>query len=135
MSLSYSLQRYRNSIPTAQPVPTETPGQGTNDPFNTGSIIPVLVQPAQSQVTINLAFAPTAFWSMTWNTMYDITAGRFQQHQIVLQRDLHDWRASFSFTKNTNGNFALCFTVFLVNLPDIKFDYNQQTLQQAAVRR
>ena len=135
MSLSYSLQRYRTGTPTALPVPTETPGQGTNDPFNTGSIIPVLAQPAQSQVSINLAFAPTAFWSMTWNTMYDITAGRFQQHQIVLQRDLHDWRASFSFTKNTNGNFALFFTVFLVNLPDIKFDYNQQTLQQATVRQ
>jgi hypothetical protein len=52
----------------------------------------------------------------------------------VLQRDLHDWRASFTFTKNTNGNFALYFTVFLINLPDIKFDYNQTTLQQVPIQ-
>ena len=50
--------------------------------------------------------------------------------QIQLQRDLHDWRASFNFAKSPNGNFALYFSVFLLHLPDLKFDYNQTTLQQ-----
>ena len=133
--LTYSLQRYRANGTTALPVSTEPTGFGSpNDPFGTGSIIPIAVQPAQSQLGINLAFAPTAFWSVTWNTQYDITNGTFLQQNLVLQRDLHDWRASFTFTKNTNGNFALYFTVFLVNLPDIKFDYNQSTLQQTRIQ-
>ena len=49
--------------------------------------------------------------------------------QIVLQRTLHDWRASFNFTKNANGNYALVFSIFLMRLTDIKFDYQQQTIQ------
>ena len=134
LGLNYSLTRYRPNGTTSQPVSTEPGGFGANDPLGLGSIVPLIVQPAQSQVGINLAFAPTPFWSVTWNTQYDITHGTFLQQNIALQRDLHDWRASFTFTKNTNGNFALYFTVFLVNLPDIKFDYNQTTLQQSASR-
>ena len=134
VGLNYSLQRYRANGTTALPVSTEPGGFGMNDPLGIGSIIPVVTQPAQSQLGVNMAFAPTAFWSVTWNTQYDISHGTFLQQNVVLQRDLHDWRASFTFTKNTNGNFALYFTVVLVNLPDIKFDYNQTTLQQAPVR-
>jgi hypothetical protein len=46
-----------------------------------------------------------------------------------LTRDLHDWRAQFNFVKNANGNYALYFSVFLLSLPDLKFDYNQTTLR------
>jgi hypothetical protein len=32
--------------------------------------------------------------------------------------------------KSSNGNFAFSFSVSLLDEPDIKFDYEQQTLQQ-----
>jgi hypothetical protein len=76
-----------------------------------------------------MSFAPTTFWSVRWNTQYNITDGRFESHQLQLERDLHDWRAGFNFVRNANGNFALYFNVYLLSLPDIKFDYNQTTLQ------
>jgi Tat protein translocase TatC len=133
---NYTLTRYRPNGTTAEPVSTEpTPIGGTSSFFPNGSIIPVTAQPASNQLGVVMSFAPTPFWSVSWNTQYDITHGIFESQNIVLQRDLHDWRASFTFTKNTNGNFALYFTVFLINLPDIKFDYNQTTLQQVPIHQ
>jgi hypothetical protein len=132
-NFTYTLQRFRPNGTTALPVTTDPtrPFGSSNDPLGGGSIIPVTAPPAQSQLGISMNFAPTSFWSVSWNTLYDISHGTFESQNIVLQRDLHDWRAQFTFTKNTNGNFALYFSVFLLNLPDIKFDYNQTTLQQA----
>ena len=49
----------------------------------------------------------------------------FDGQVIRLERDLHDWRAGFNFVKNPNGNFALYFSIHLVDLPDLKLDYNQ----------
>jgi len=135
-SLTYTLTRYRPNGTTAEPVSTEpTNIDGGSSIFPNTSFFPTTNQPASNQLGIVMGFAPTPFWSVSWNTQYDITHGIFESQNVVLQRDLHDWRASFTFTKNTNGNFALYFTVFLVNLPDIKFDYNQTTLQQVPIQQ
>jgi Tat protein translocase TatC len=134
-SLNFSYSRQRPVGTTGLPVSTEPGTIGAPvDPFGTGTLLPIPVPPAQSQVGITTSFSPTQFWTVSWTTNYDITRGAFQSHQIHLQRDLHDWRASFDFTKGPNGNFALYFSMFLVNLPDIKFDYNQTTLQQAPIQ-
>ena len=42
-------------------------------------------------------------------------------------RELHDWRATFSFTQSPNGNFAFSFQIALTAEPDLKFNYNRGT--------
>ncbi len=127
--ITYSLSRQRT--PGAVPQPTTTPGPGefNNDPFGGLPLVTPTFQGARSNIGLNMSFAPTTFWSVTWNTQYNITDGRFESHQIQLTRDLHDWRAAFNFSRNANGNFALYFNIQLISLPDLKFDYNQTTLQ------
>jgi len=68
-----------------------------------------------------------ARWSAVWNSNYNFQTRQFGDHSISLQRDLHRWHASFSFLKAANGNFAFSFYVALLDQPDIKFDYNQQS--------
>lgn len=133
-SVTYMLSRQRATGPTAQPVTTDPTGIGSPlDPIGTLPLVPIIAPPAASSIGLTMSFSPTAFWTVSWNTLYDITKGTFEQQTIQLQRDLHDWRASFNFVKNVNGNFALYFSVFLLNLPDVKFDYNQTTLQQTTL--
>jgi sec-independent protein translocase protein TatC len=123
-SVSYTLSRQRDAssgiiLPPIDP----------DDPFG-GLPLPVApFQGNRSSVSLNMSFSPTTFWSARWQTQYNITDGRFESHQVQLERDLHDWRAGFNFVRNANGNFALYFNVYLLSLPDIKFDYNQTTLQ------
>jgi hypothetical protein len=85
--------------------------------------------PNQSNLGLNMSFSPTQFWSLNWNTQYNGTAKRFESQQLNLTRDLHDWRATFNFTKSPNGNFAFSFLITLIDLPEIKFDYRQSTIQ------
>ena len=47
-----------------------------------------------------------------------------------LERVLHEWRAGFNFLRAPNGNFAFYFSVYLSDLPDIKFDYNQTSIER-----
>ncbi len=123
-SVSLSLTRQRDP---------DTPlGQNPVDPDDPFGGLPLPVPPfegTRSSMSLNLAFAPTTFWSVRWMTQYNFTDGRFESHQLNLERDLHDWRAGFNFVRNANGNFALYFNVYLLSLPEIKFDYNQTTLQ------
>ena len=49
---------------------------------------------------------------------------------VRLERELHDWRAGFNFVRNANGNFAFYFSIYLVDLPELKFDYNQATFER-----
>jgi hypothetical protein len=49
---------------------------------------------------------------------------------VRLERELHEWRAGFNFVRNANGNFAFYFSIYLTDLPDLKFDYNQATFEQ-----
>ena len=78
-------------------------------------------------VGFTLSFQPTAHWSATWTSNYDFDTRQFGAHFIRLERDLHRWHASFSFSKAPTGNFAFSFYVALLDQPDIKFDYQQQS--------
>jgi len=79
------------------------------------------------QLGFTLSFQPTAHWSATWDSNYNFDTRQFGSHSIRLERDLHRWHASFSFLKAPNGNFAFSFYVALLDQPDIKFDYEQQS--------
>ena len=83
----------------------------------------------RSSVNLSTSFSPTRFWGVSWSTQYNATLGQFESQQIQLTRDLHEWRAAFNFQKTPNGNFAFYFSVFLSDLPALKFDYNQTTIQ------
>ncbi len=74
-------------------------------------------------------FSPTPFWSLSWSTQYNITDNEFESHVVRLERDLHEWRAGFNFVRNANGNFAFYFSIYLTDLPDLKFDYDQTTFE------
>jgi hypothetical protein len=104
------------SISRTRPVPT-SPGS-----------VAVPSQGAQEQLNMNLGFRPTDKWQANWTTAYDLVSHQFGEHFVRLERDLHRWRALFSFAKSSNGNFAFSFSVTLLDAPDIKFDYEQQTL-------
>lgn len=76
------------------------------------------------------SFSPTPFWALSWSTQYNITDNEFESHVVRLERDLHEWRAGFNFIRNANGNFAFYFSIYLTDLPDLKFDYDQTTFEQ-----
>jgi Tat protein translocase TatC len=86
-------------------------------------------QPRQS-LGFSTAFSPTAFWSVSWSTQYNITDSKFESQTVRLERVMHEWRAGFNFVRNPNGNFAFFFSVYLSDLPDIKFDYNQTSIER-----
>jgi len=94
-------------------------------------VLPGFVSDAgQQQLNVNLTFRPTQKWQANWTTVYDFETQQFGEHYLRLERDLHRWHASFAFVKSPNGNFAFTFYVTLLDEPDIKFNYEQQTLQQ-----
>ncbi len=103
-NFSYSLSRTRPSATNPSP----------NNPQN---------------LNFSTAFSPTPFWSLSWDSQYNITDAKFESQRIRLSRELHEWRAEFSFFRNANGNTAFYFTVFLTDLPDLKFDYDQTTFE------
>jgi len=84
----------------------------------------------QQSLGFSTAFAPTPFWSVSWSTQYNITDSKFESQTVRLERVLHEWRAGFNFVRNPNGNFAFFFSVYLSDLPDIKFDYNQTSIER-----
>jgi hypothetical protein len=91
--------------------------------------VPVVSGPGGRQdLTFRLSFQPTPHWSATWNSSYDFDTRQFGMHVIQLERDLHRWHASFSFTKSPTGSFAFSFYVALLDQQDIKFNYEQQSL-------
>jgi len=47
---------------------------------------------------------------------------------LTLNRDLHDWRATFAFVQSPNGNVVFNFNITLIDQPEIKFDYDQRNL-------
>ncbi len=114
-SLAFDLSRVRpNAVATA------TPGvAGT-----------VVTTPTETHSTLNgsLSFAPTPHWSVSWSTLYDFQAGKFGSHVLTLNRDLHDWKAVFAFVQSPNGNVVFNFTIALIPQPEIKVDYDQQSL-------
>jgi sec-independent protein translocase protein TatC len=85
--------------------------------------------PEDQNLGVNASFSPTPFWSLSWSTQYDISSGTFESHVVRLERDLHEWRAGFNFVKNPSGTFAIYFSIYLTDLPDLKFDYDQTTFE------
>ncbi|MGH9258604.1 MAG: hypothetical protein ACRD08_01710, partial [Acidimicrobiales bacterium] len=81
----------------------------------------------QQQIQANLTFSPTPKWQAAWNTGYDFDTGKFTQQILRFERDLHRWRASFSFVKSATGNFAFMFGIALIDQAGIMFDYDQET--------
>jgi hypothetical protein len=80
-------------------------------------------------MTLSTSFSPTSNWAVSWQTLYDLTNHQFGQHILRLDRDLRRWRATFSFLKSPNGNFAFNFNIVLLDESDIKFRYDQQTVR------
>ncbi|HEU4680504.1 MAG TPA: twin-arginine translocase subunit TatC [Gemmatimonadales bacterium] len=87
-------------------------------------------QPDQQNLGFSTNFSPTPFWSLSWTTQFNITDSKFESQQVRLERQLHEWRAGFNFVRNANGNFAFYFSIYLTDLPDLKFDYNQTTFEE-----
>lgn len=89
-----------------------------------------LLRTDRRNLGISLSFNPTAKWSAAWTTAYNLETKEFDQHVVRLDRDLHRWRATFSFVKLANGNFVFNFSVQLTDQPEIEFEYDQQTVGQ-----
>ena len=88
---------------------------------------PFIRQPGRDNLDANMNFHLTPKWAGTWSTNYDFQAHKFGSHVVTLQRELHDWRAIFSFTQAQNGNFAFTFFIALIAEPDLKVNYDKQT--------
>jgi hypothetical protein len=85
--------------------------------------------PAQRNLGLQIGFAPTPGWSVSWNTNYNITQKEFGQHVLRLDRSMHRWGATFSFVRAPNGNFAFNFFISLRDQPEMKFQYDQRTVR------
>jgi len=105
---NYSLSRQRAVTVGPNPTPGKT----------SGSMLGSTVQ-----------FSPTPHWTVSWNTSYDFVKGEFSDHVVRLDRDLHDWRATFMFVKSPNGNFLFNFHIALIAEPDLKFGYDQRNVK------
>jgi hypothetical protein len=92
---------------------------------------PFIRIPPSETLTSNMGFHITPKWASTWSTTYNFQERQFASHQVSLQRELHDWRAIFAFTRSQNGNFAFNFHIALNAQPDLKFDYDRQSYRQS----
>jgi hypothetical protein len=88
---------------------------------------PFIRTPATDYLNSNMNFHLTPKWAGSWSTNYDFQAHKFGSHVVTLQRELHDWKAIFSFTQAQNGNFRFTFFIALTAEPDLKFNYDKQT--------
>jgi hypothetical protein len=86
-----------------------------------------VIQPPRSSMRGSFSFNLTPKWAAQWTTMYDFETADFADHSVTLQRDLHDWRATFGFNRSPLGNFAFSFFIALKAEPQLKFDYNRST--------
>jgi hypothetical protein len=136
---SYVAQSGRRARPGSFYNSSQTPlrpggGRAFTASFNyslsrTRPIAGQVTPPEDQNLGVTTSFSPTPFWSLSWSTQYDITSGTFESHVVRLERDLHEWRAGFNFVKNPSGTFAIYFSIYLTDLPDLKFDYDQTTFE------
>lgn len=94
---------------------------------NTAAGGPVYLNPPTASIGSSIQFPLTDKWSAAWRTTYDMVHHEFASQDIQLVRELHDWRATFSFTQAPNGNFSFGFQIALIAEPDLKFNYNRGT--------
>ncbi|MEZ4415086.1 MAG: putative LPS assembly protein LptD [Gemmatimonadota bacterium] len=85
-------------------------------------------------LTANVNFSPTQSWDVTWRTSYDREEGRFLDHIVRLTRDLHRWDAHFDFIQTVTGTWTFRFEVQLKDNQDLKFDYEQRSLDATGRR-
>jgi hypothetical protein len=81
-------------------------------------------------LSLSTGFSPTRNWNLSWQTQYSFTTSEFGQHMLRLERDLRRWRATFDFVKSPNGNFGFSFHIVLLDQSDIKFNYDQRTVNR-----
>ncbi|HEU0054876.1 MAG TPA: putative LPS assembly protein LptD, partial [Longimicrobium sp.] len=93
-----------------------------------GDTIPGFFDPGNQEVSGGLSFSPTRNWAVNWRTGYSITDRKFHTHVINLKRDLYRWQANFDYIVAPNGNTSFSFSVHLIDLPDLKADYNERNL-------
>jgi len=87
-------------------------------------------QENRENMNFSMAFSPTAFWAASLSGQYNFTDSKVESATLRLERDLHEWKAAFSFIRNANGNVAFFFSVFLQDLPDLRWDYQQTTFER-----
>ena len=104
-----------------------TPGDTINANNLTGGVI--FVTPPQQSLQANSSFNITQKWSAQWSTTYDAVRREFAYNQVSLARELHDWRANFSFTQSANGNSLFSFFIALKAQPDVRLPFNRQTIR------
>jgi len=109
---------YNRCLTTPQPVDTLQQTVAGGVPF---------VTPPLTTLRANASFSLTPKWALQWSTGYDFELHQFSDQDVGLQRDMHDWRAIFHFSRAPNGNFAFSFYIALKAEPDLKFDYNRST--------
>ena len=110
------------NFPPLNPVPTTSAGG------------PTFVTPAVTNVQFQYSFNLTPKWAAMWSSSYDMEQHQFASQAVTLQRDMHDWRASFAFTAAPNGNASFSFFISLKAEPEIKFNYDRNTLASPTPR-
>lgn len=90
--------------------------------------------PPRETLSANSTFHITQKWAASWSTLYDVVNHAFASNQITLQRDLHDWRAIFSFSQSPNGNSYSSFMIANKAQPDLKFNYDKPTYRQQDIQ-
>jgi hypothetical protein len=106
---------------------------GAENSFNeTTAGGPIYRSAPNTTLNAQMSFNVTPKWAASWGTSYDFRLNAFGTQSVVLQRELHDWRAIFSFVQAPNGNFAFNFFIALNAEPDLKFNFDRQTVRQAS---
>ena len=109
----------------------QTAVSNINDPIGGGVFVRI---PPRETLSANSTFHITQKWAASWGTLYDVTNHAFASNQITLQRDLHDWRAIFSFSQSPNGNSYFSFMIGNKAQPDLKFNYDKPTYRQQDIQ-
>lgn len=113
VGLDYMLRRPRE----------ERPGDG-----------PSLASQETQSLNGRMSFALTPNWGVSWNTSYSLTDGEFGSHALTFQRDLHRWRANFTYTQTPTGTAQFGFYVQLIDNPDLKLDYRENNIGPERLR-
>jgi hypothetical protein len=109
-----------NPATLAPPQPPPTLGAGLT-PF---------IAPPVTNASWNMGFNLTPKWTASWSTTYDLVGKQFAAQVVSLQRELHDWRLTFSFTQSPNGSVFFNFFIALKAEPNLKFNYDRRTQGQ-----
>ena len=86
--------------------------------------------PVNRQVGMTMSFSPTRNWSLQWTTDYNLTTKEFGSNALRFERDMNRWRATFAFVQAPNGNFAFNFFIQLLDLSELRFNYDQRSVNR-----